>query len=34
MPTDAQALIAHGMFLDAKFGQASDGGPDLQLGAP
>ncbi len=31
---DAQALIAHGMFLDAKFGQSSDGGPDLQLGSP
>ena len=31
---DAQALIAHGMFLDAKFGRAADGGPDLQLGAP
>ena len=31
---DAQALIAHGMFLDAKFGHTSDGGPDLQLGTP
>ncbi|WP_137293363.1 hypothetical protein [Nocardioides dongxiaopingii] len=31
---DAQALVAHGMFLDAKFGQTSDGGPDLQLGSP
>ncbi len=31
---DAQALIAHGMFLDAKFGHAADGGPDLQLGSP
>ena len=31
---DAQALIAHGMFLDAKFGHAADGGPDLQLGTP
>ncbi len=31
---DAQALIAHGMFLDAKFGHTSDGGPDLQLGPP
>ena len=31
---DAQALIAHGMFLDAKFGHSADGGPDLQLGSP
>jgi hypothetical protein len=30
---DAQALIAHGRFLDAKFGH-SDGGPDLTLGTP
>ncbi|MDN5746030.1 MAG: hypothetical protein L0H31_13015 [Nocardioidaceae bacterium] len=29
---DAQALIAHGRFLDAKFGRASSGGPDLTLG--
>jgi hypothetical protein len=29
---DAQALIAHGRFLDAKFGHA-DGGPDLHLGS-
>lgn len=31
---DAQALIAHGRFLDAKFGHSSTGGPDLTLGAP
>ncbi|CAN5479511.1 hypothetical protein BH09ACT12_BH09ACT12_22680 [soil metagenome] len=31
---DAQALLAHGMFLEAKFGHSSDGGPDLQLGSP
>jgi hypothetical protein len=31
---DAQALLAHGMFLEAKFGQSSDGGSDLQLGSP
>ncbi len=31
---DAQALIAHGMFLDAKFGHSSDGGPDLRLDPP
>jgi hypothetical protein len=31
---DAQALVAHGQFLDAKFGHASDGGTDLTLGAP
>lgn len=31
---DAQALIAHGRFLDAKFGHSSSGGPDLTLGAP
>lgn len=31
---DAQALVAHGQFLAAKFGHASDGGPDLTLGAP
>ncbi|HWI43739.1 MAG TPA: hypothetical protein VNS81_08960 [Nocardioides sp.] len=30
---DAQALIAHGQFLDAKFGHAP-GGPDLTLGTP
>ena len=29
---DAQALIAHGMFLQAKFGSPS--GPDLTLGPP
>jgi hypothetical protein len=29
---DAQALIAHGMFLQAKFGPSS--GPDLTLGPP
>ncbi len=29
---DAQALIAHGQFLDAKFGHSSSGGPDLSLG--
>ncbi|WP_435771540.1 hypothetical protein [Nocardioides sp. SYSU DS0651] len=31
---DAQALIAHGRFLDAKFGHSSSGGPDLTLEAP
>ncbi len=31
---DAQALIAHGRFLEAKFGHSSAGGPDLTLGAP
>jgi hypothetical protein len=31
---DAQALIAHGRFLEAKFGHSSTGGPDLTLGAP
>jgi hypothetical protein len=31
---DAQALIAHSRFLDAKFGHSSTGGPDLTLGAP
>lgn len=31
---DAQALLAHGMFLEAKFGHSTDGGPDLQLGSP
>ncbi len=31
---DAQALLAHGMFLEAKFGHTSDGGPDLTLGSP
>jgi hypothetical protein len=31
---DAQALIAHGKFLDAKFGHSSTCGPDLTLGAP
>lgn len=31
---DAQALIAHGRFLEAKFGHASNGGPDLTLGTP
>lgn len=31
---DAQALIAHGRFLQAKFGQSADGGQDLNLGAP
>ena len=30
---DAQALLAHGMFLEAKFGHA-DGGPELNLGTP
>lgn len=29
---DAQALLAHGMFLQAKFGTPS--GPDLTLGSP
>ena len=29
---DAQALIAHGMFLQAKFGTPA--GPDLNLGPP
>ncbi|GAA3807018.1 hypothetical protein [Nocardioides panacisoli] len=32
--SDAQALIAHGKFLDAKFGHSADGGQDLNLGAP
>lgn len=31
---DAQALIAHGKFLEAKFGHSSTGGPDLTLGTP
>lgn len=31
---DAQALVAHGRFLEAKFGHAGSGGPDLSLGAP
>ncbi|QYJ04479.1 hypothetical protein KUV85_02020 [Nocardioides panacisoli] len=31
---DAQALIAHGRFLDAKFGHHADGGTDLSLGTP
>lgn len=31
---DAQALIAHGRFLDAKFGHSATGGPDLTLGTP
>ncbi|TNM42812.1 hypothetical protein FHP29_07360 [Nocardioides albidus] len=31
---DAQALIAHSRFLDAKFGHSSSGGPDLTLGNP
>ncbi len=31
---DAQALLAHGMFLEAKFGHSTDGGSDLQLGSP
>ncbi len=31
---DAQALLAHGMFLEAKFGHSADGGGDLQLGSP
>lgn len=31
---DAQALIAHGMFLEAKFGHGADGGPSLTLGSP
>jgi hypothetical protein len=31
---DAQALIAHGRVLEAKFGHSSSGGPDLTLGAP
>lgn len=30
---DAQALIAHGQFLQAKFGHPTDG-PDLTLGTP
>ncbi|MCX6401657.1 MAG: hypothetical protein NTX33_17225 [Propionibacteriales bacterium] len=30
---DAQALVAHGQFLAAKFGHSSSG-PDLNLGAP
>lgn len=29
---DAQALVAHGRFLDAKFGHSSTAGPDLTLG--
>ncbi|WP_232678022.1 hypothetical protein [Nocardioides sp. R-C-SC26] len=31
---DAQALLAHGMFLEAKFGHTADGGPDLSLNSP
>lgn len=31
---DAQALVAHGRFLEAKFGRASSGGPDLTLETP
>lgn len=31
---DAQALLAHGMFLQAKFGTGADGGPTLTLGTP
>ena len=31
---DAQALLAHGMFLQAKFGNGADGGPALSLGTP
>lgn len=31
---DAQALVAHGRFLEAKFGHAADGGPDLSLDTP
>jgi hypothetical protein len=31
---DAQALIAHGRFLETKFGHSSTGGPDLDLGTP
>jgi hypothetical protein len=31
---DAQALIAHSRFLDAKFGHHTDGGQELNLGAP
>lgn len=31
---DAQALVAHGRFLEAKFGHSSTGGSDLTLGAP
>ncbi len=31
---DAQALIVHGRFLEAKFGHSSTGGPDLTLGTP
>lgn len=31
---DAQALIAHSRFLDAKFGHHNDGGQELNLGAP
>jgi hypothetical protein len=30
--SDAQALIAHGRFLQAKFGQTA--GPDLTIGPP
>ena len=30
--SDAQALIAHGRFLEAKFGQTA--GPDLTIGPP
>lgn len=32
--SDAQALVAHGRFLDQKFGHSADGGPGLSLGAP
>lgn len=31
---DAQALVAHGQFLDTRFGHHADGGTDLSLGAP
>jgi hypothetical protein len=32
MRSDAQALVAHGQFLQAKFGHPTSGGPDLTLG--
>lgn len=31
---DAQALVAHGRFLEVRFGHHADGGPDLSLGTP
>lgn len=31
---DAQALVAHGQFLDTRFGHHADGGTDLTLGTP